>query len=387
MTLPIHSAKIAFVAILALLIGILAAGTNFAASGTASASTPPVAPTHAKVTVAPTNVPGSPPSVGMGFNNSEQIVDAGDGTQMVWTDGGDVVLATRSSSGAITAAKTVQGGISATLPVIARGNRLAVGWTSRKAVYATVSPDGGTTFGEVVNLGSGTGLSLAASGDRLVAVWHTGGHKATTSQVLFRSFDGKVWSEPKRIDNSIAAPLWASVAVNGDRVFVAWRDNSTGIYLVTGRSSKDGGKTWGSEMSLATKLTGDPDVCVTDSGEVWVAHHGRAKISLLHSADGATFDPPIAVGNGYFAHVSCNDAVVGVAWLETTGSHTSTDKKAGYAVYQYDGTKITSGIIDEGEIGAATIHASASGSVEILWLKPGSAPLKGSLRHQKLVLQ
>lgn len=326
--------------------------------------------------------------VGLGFNNSEQVVDAGEGTQMVWVQDGNVVLATRSATGAVVDTTTVyRRGRPATLAAItASGKRVAVGWTLDQSVYAAVSEDRGKTFGETVNLGEGKGLSLAASGDRLVGVWHSGS-EGSTSRIQIRTFSGKSWSKAVPIDDSTAAALWAAVDVYDDHVFAAWRDNSTGPYIVKGRRSTDGGRTWGAELSLTSKLSGDPDVCLTANGDIWVAHHGLGKISLLHSTDGTNFTQPIAVGRGFFAHLSCNKSIVALAWEASTEGPRSRTKRAGYAVYSDRGKEITSGEIDDGAVAGTTIHASESGTVELLWVKTGSRPLFGTLQHQVLSLK
>ena len=114
---------------------------------------------------------------------------------------------------------------------------------------------------------------------------------------------------------------------------------------------------------------------------------------MLHSNDGVQFEAPITVGNGYFAHVSCagilssGREVIAIGWEDVVGKHTDPNKKAGYAVYADDGTKITSGAV-EGPATATTVYLSPDAkTLEVLWLKAGSSPLVGTLRHTILTLK
>lgn len=335
----------------------------------------------------PAAVSGAGNNLGLGFNNAEQVVENGDGSMMVWLSGDAVVVAERSKDGTVTSTKTVATGI-LQLPSIAKsGDAVAVGWTSGRGtsttVNAVVSTNGGKTFGGAVSLGAGTGLSLSADNGVVVAVWHKESTDGT-AQILFSRYTGS-WSAATRVDTSTAAPLWSAVDVQGGNVFVTWRDNRTGDYSIWLRRSTDGGATWQAEQHIVTATSGDPDVCATSDGQVWVAHHGRGNISLLHSTDnGATFGTDQSIGKGFFAHLSCTEKGTAVAWEYTAGGGAkSANKQAGWALYNKQAEKVDDGVLGNAPDAAATAFlTSDSKSLEILWVQvAGDAPLVGQLMH------
>lgn len=330
-------------------------------------------------------VKNAPGGMSLGFNNAEQIVENGDGTSMVAVVDGSVLLVNRSSDGDVTDTQTL-GGDAAILPVITRdGDLVAVAWSEggrERAVKVVVSQNGGRTFGAAENVGSGTGASLSASEGRVAAVWHEGTEN-TASKIFFTMFDGTQWSDVTRIDESDGAPLWASVALEGEKVFVSWRDNrDDSYYSVWLRRSGNLGADWEDEQHLVEEVSGDPDICVTDD-RVWIAHQGRGKISYLYSKDsGKTFSDDDVIGAGWFAHLSCTDDAVVVAWEQTTGAAKAENKKPGWALIGDDGV-IASGNVVETDSGAVTAYIMPDGdSFELVWIKPGSdSPLTGTLRH------
>ncbi len=355
-------------------------------------STTTTTTTTARVAVATENVAGVPSAVSLGFNNADQVVSDGNGTNVIWVENGKVTLATRGENGSVETTTVLdQGAI--TLPAIARdGDLVAFGWTERvgadQQINIGTSLDDGTTVAWK-NMGTGNGLSLAASDGQIAAVWHEGDEDAT-AKVLFSKFNGTSWSTPIRIDSvpSGKAAVWASVDIKGNNALVTWRDNRDGNFTVWMRRSTDGGATWLSDQHIATKTSGDPVGCYGDNGNVWIAHHGLGKISLLRSTDnGASFGQPVEAGRGYFAHLNCRNNVV-VGWEDIIGRHTDPNKKAGYAVYTSEGVKITSGAIEDGSVAATTVYISPDEkTVEILWLKTDTTPLVGTLRHQVLSLE
>ena len=100
-----------------------------------------------------------------------------------------------------------------------------------------------------------------------------------------------------------------------------------------------------------------------------------------------TFSSGIKLGNGYFAHLSCTEEALAVVWESITGSHTSTGKQIGWAVYSWNGEEMASGVVADGSSAAATGYLSPDATfIELLWLKVDAEPLVGTLRHQILSL-
>lgn len=331
------------------------------------------------------DVNNAPDGMSLGFNNAEQIVENGEGTSMVAVVDGSTLLVSRSSDGDVVETRTL-GGDAAMLPAISRdGNLVAVGWSEAgqgRGVKVIVSQNGGRTFGAVEEIGRGTGLSLSASAGRIVAVWHEG-TKSTASKIRFALFNGTQWSDVVRVDESDATPLWASVFLQDEKVFVTWRDNrDDGYYSIWLRRSLNLGEDWEDEQHVVEEVSGDPDICVTDE-RVWIAHQGHGKISYLYSVNGGeTFGDGEVVGDGWFAHLSCSDDVVVVAWEQTTGAAEAEGKKPGWAFVGDDGV-IASGNVVETDSGAVTAYIMPDGDAfELVWIKPGSdSPLTGILRH------
>lgn len=334
------------------------------------------------------DVKGAPQSLSLGFNNAEQVVEADTGTNMVWVADSQLQFVVRALDGVVVNTITLDNG-PITLPALARsGSLVSVAWIKQKSVMAVVSTDGGTTFGEAKMIGAGAGVSLAASGDNIVAVWHDD-TDTSTSKIMLSQYDATlsnpIWSSPERVDESSKEPLWASVAMNGDDLYVTWRDNRNGGYNVWLRRYVNG--VWESEQNVTSTQSGDPDVCV--NGEyVAIAHHGKGQITLLQSTDGGkTFAPGINIGSGYFAHISCSDKTVAVAWEYTTGSHKSSDKQTGWAIYDTNGENLGSGTIADGNISASTAYIiPGTTSVEFLWITVSDNPLAGTLRHEVMNL-
>ncbi|MBI4437751.1 exo-alpha-sialidase [Candidatus Uhrbacteria bacterium] len=336
---------------------------------------------------APEDVAGIDGLIRLGFNNAEQIVDNGNGTDMVWISDDDLMLGARTPQGEVTGARILASGEVA-LPAIARdGDLVAVGWVQKNQykneIRVLVSEDAGETFEEVV-LGAGESVSLAVSQGRVAAVWHETSGK-TRSRIFASVWSGGAWSSPVQVDRSDASPMWPSVDFRGDELAVAWRDDrQDGRYTIWLRRSHDRGVTWEEEQQITAELSGDPDVCLTKSS-VWLAHHGGGKISLVRSDDGGeTYAPSQELGRGFFPHLVCSQDAVGVSWEQTTEGPYAADKDAGWAVVSDEGALIGAGAIDDGPSAAATMFLSADArTMEMLWLTVSQEePLLGTLRHQ-----
>lgn len=330
----------------------------------------------------------APATLSLGFNNAEQVVEDKDGnTYTVWVSSADLQIAKRGKDGVITQTRTIASG-SITLPAIAINDQvLSVAWVDRtngkELVKAVISADKGGSITDPVTLGSGSGVSIAAHSSTLVAAWHEG-KENESSKIMFSRYDGKSWSTAKEIDGSDKAPVWAAIAVRNSSIVATWRDNRTDNYSIWLRRSLDGGDSWQNEQQLTTDNSGDPDVCISDNN-VWVAHHGKTKISLLNSTDGgASFGKPQTIGSGWFAHLSCTKEAVAIGWEATTQNAQAKNKQAGWALYKSSGEKIESEDISDGDTAAATVFlTSDSRQLEVLWVKiNGDKPLVGELRHK-----
>lgn len=354
-------------------------------------STPPLSSgfTSFIITTAPEDVAGVAGEVKIGFNNSEQVVDAGNGnTLMTWVAGQTLMLVRRGADGAVYQQTPLAEG-RITLPTIAKsGATVAVAWAQDGEVRAVISHNDGAEFGPITTLGAGSGPSLAADGGSVVAVWHDGSEELGSARIMFRKYADGSWDEAARVDASTKVALWAAVSLKGEQVFVVWRDNRDGeAFTVWLRRSVDGGISWLDEQQIEPDISADPDICTADGETVWIAHQGKGVITLRRSTDaGATFEEAQTVGNGYFAHLACAEAVVGVAWESTTEAHNSTNKQVGWAIYTHDLEPVGADTLADGVIAASTIYLNGS-TAEVLWIKTSTDPLIGILRHLTIALK
>lgn len=335
-----------------------------------------------------TDVTGAPSAMSLGFNNAEQVVARDNGSLLVAIVDDDVVVMTRNAVGDVTATQTIATG-NVDLPAISiSGETVAVGWTEvsgrNMSVRVALSFDGAVRFDDAMTLGTGNGLSLAATQGKIFAAWHEGIEKRGSTKIMLRVFQDGEWTAAQRVDASTAAPVWAAIDAFDEKVTVVWRDNREGDYTVWLRRSDDAGVTWRDEQQLVELKSGDPDVCITDDDHVWVAHHGTGDVTLLHSQDGgATFESR-AIGDGWFAHLSCTDDAVAVAWEETSGPAQSEDKQPGWALVDDSGDVLDAGVIEEPNSASVTAYLSPKNTLELLWVAVTAAPdapLVGELRH------
>lgn len=330
--------------------------------------------------------------VSLGFNNAEQGVVAPDGTPLlVVMRAGSVEVVRNWGDSTVRAGGA---GKVSTAAIVAGETRVAVAWVERSGggepvVKAAVSDDSGLSFGPEVTLGAGVGPSLTASGDEILAVWHTGAEGESDGDIMISRLaaDATEWVQAGAVDDSQAAPLWASVDARGSTLVVAWRDNRSGPYTVWTRTSNDLGATWGPEVQVTTAASGDPDVCLDGEGTVWLAYHAQGDLELRASGDGgATYSGPTRVGDGWFAHLSCDGDTVAVAWEETTAPAQApeADKAAGWALYGKDMHLVDRGAEGAPSAVAATVVPAGQGELELVWLEEGATALSGTLHHVAL---
>lgn len=325
----------------------------------------------------------------LGFNNAQQVISGATGSWIIFEDDQLLQLAHRNADGEVTDIQTIAEGFISLPAIIRSESEMVIAWTEGRSpnteVRFVMSSDKGNTFSEAETFGSGSGVSLAASKRNVVAVWHND-TQANKSDILLRAFDGDQWSEQILVDDSDAEPLWASVALEGDRVYATWRDNRDGEYKVWVRRSLDLGSTWEDEQRMDNRTSGDPAICAQGKN-VTVAYHQKGDIFIRHSTNnGETFEDPIFLDKGWFAHLSCVDDVIGVSWEATDKPSFAPGKKAGWSLFNTAGDILGIGTIDETEAAAATIYVhDDKETAEVFWiLVGGDEPLVGTLRKLEI---
>lgn len=374
-------------------------GVSTETTGTTTAADPTTTTAMATTTTipaaaGPARIDAAGAAASLGFNNAEQMVRTDNGVlHVVWVDGDAIVHGALDAQGGVTTS-IVRQGASVSLPAIAvsRGT-LAVAWTEGgSSVMAATSENGGSAWNTPQAVGTGTGASLVGDDVGFVAVWHNG-RERIRSAVLLSLLDrrGVHWSEPLRVDSSPAAPVWAAVAIDGDHVWVTWRDNRDGPYTIWLRHSATRATSWSAEKGVVTAASGDPDICI-GGGSLWVGYHGRGAVKVAQSKDGgATFPSVTEVGAGWFAHVSCgDDGGVAVAW-EQTGSSIYDDeaKAAAYAFIDTGGEVVGAGVVQGSDgLAISVARQTGSGAADALWIdgRTSNEPLRGALWHQVVAL-
>lgn len=382
----------------ALVLGALVLGAcrpDTGAAPTTTSTTTAAPETSTTTTEATTTTTAAPEpvltDVKLGFNNAEQGVLAPDGTPLlVLVSDGAAKVARGDDPDLVTAGESPR----IANPAITAGTtRVVVAWSEGAGddtvVKAAVSETAGASFGPEQLLGRGGGPSLAASGDEVVAVWHTGAEGEPDGDIVMARLPAgaETWSDPDAVDESAAAPLWASVDLRGTTAVVAWRDDRDGVYSVWTRTSPDLGETWGPEVHAVTAVSGDPDVCLDPDGTIWLGYHGRGSIRLTRSTDGGTnYEPTVVVGDGWFAHLSCDTGVVAVAWEETTAPPKAPEaaKSAGWAIYDTDLQPSARGSAGGPDAVAASVVSAGAGGLDLIWVDAPDAALAGTLRRLAL---
>lgn len=205
-------------------------------------------------------------------------------------------------------------------------------------LYYKRSTDGGITWGTDTRLTYSPSVSqephIAVSGDSVFVVWHYN-HNTNLEIYFKRSIDGGLtWGEDIRLTNRASTSKYASIAVSGSVVHVAWID-----YLVFGMSgdvyykqSIDGGDTWGEDTQLTNTpgYTWHPTMAVSGSVLHLVYYDYQDnwwEIHYLRSTDkGLTWEPDVRLTNepkgSYHPSICSAGLDVHVAWYDSRDGET-----------------------------------------------------------------
>jgi hypothetical protein len=198
--------------------------------------------------------------------------------------------------------------------VSASGNNLFVVWQEKSSNYRTHdvfykrSTDGGGTFEDIINLsnnpGDSRGASVAVENNRVYVVWED--DSQGNNDVFYkRSTDGgNVFSFPVNLSNNTEQSTIPSVAASRNNVYVVWNEEDD-LYNreVFYKRSTDGGNTFPYFMNLSKNPSNSFDPSVgTERNMVYVLWYdtapGNSEIGLSISSDGGfTFAIPDNLSN------------------------------------------------------------------------------------------
>lgn len=139
---------------------------------------------------------------------------------------------------------------------VGAGNQVWLAYGSGKQVFAARSDDGGRTFSAGVKIMESPGLRLGMRRGPRIAVDASGVTVTvmTTDLLSFHSTDGgRSWSDPVIVNDvpQSAREGLHDLAGNGKGgLFATWLDLRSGKMELWAATSRDGGKTWGSNQPL-----------------------------------------------------------------------------------------------------------------------------------------
>ncbi len=185
-----------------------------------------------------------------------------------------------------------------------------VGSTSE--VYLRRSSDGGATWGTIVNVTSNQATTAVkpviavapGASDRVVVAYQTvsGGVRDIVVQVSTDS--GATFGTPTAALDAAGDSFHHVLAIRGTTVVVAWEKLDTGTLNrdVMGRTSTDGGATFGAEMKInvgsgGTRFAGRPQVGLTSSGGVvwaWREQRSGSTRDVFAAASASVTTAPVA---------------------------------------------------------------------------------------------
>lgn len=265
----------------------------------------------------------------------------------------------------------------ATFPAIAvSGSTVHVAWmdliSGQRASFYRHSLDGGNTWGPIICVDSISAFwpGLAASGSLVVMSINKQFAVGNTEVYFRRSLDGGVtWDSLQQISNANDRSEDPAIAALGSHVYLSWNDKRSGVMQIYYRHSPDAGVTWGAETPLTNAVS--PNSCYTSmvcpngpyvdipygyntgNFDVWLRQSadngmvfGNAQqltdssageaypfeardsmnihlvypqfgsgINYLYSGDGgATWSPPVMLGNGSQPYVAYTGCVVHIIW-------------------------------------------------------------------------
>jgi hypothetical protein len=175
------------------------------------------------------------------------------------------------------------------------GNAIYLAWSENitgdeegNEIFFSKSIDGGNTFSEKLNLSQNDddsrNPSIAAFHDEVHIVWSDQSVTPThISEILYRrSLDGgQTFETAKNLSNNPSSSLQPAIAALGDRLYVAWSDNSAGNFVILSIESQNGGNTFGAVERLSNN-PGDSrsPVIIASESEIYVVRDRRSLASI-----------------------------------------------------------------------------------------------------------
>ena len=210
-----------------------------------------------------------------GFSFSSQIAVNGNNVYVIWnddTDGFDEVFIAKSTDGGETFStpenisdEDISNNASfAYRPsIIVNGNNVYVVWhedpLGKRSIFVAKSTDGGETFSTPENISEKFDFSskatIAVEGNNVYVVWIVDIPNNNDVFIAKSTDGGETFSTPENISNNhgfsniasevVLVSFEPSIIVNDNNVYVAWGDGTPGNFEILLAKSTDGSKTFG----------------------------------------------------------------------------------------------------------------------------------------------
>jgi len=218
--------------------------------------------------------------------------------------------------------------------IASNGNSVHAVWYDDRdgntEIYYKRSTDGGISWDSDTRLTNNPFFSgypsVSVSGTVVHVVWHD--TRDGNDEIYYkRSPDGGIsWGTDTRLSFNSANSGNASVSASASAVHVVWFDDRDGDLEIYGKSSTDGGISWGAEMRLTNNSAGSVFPSVSMSGQVvhvvWYdTRDGNDEIYYKRSTDGGvSWGADIRLTNNsaisYNPSMSVSGLVVHIVWYD-----------------------------------------------------------------------
>jgi hypothetical protein len=202
----------------------------------------------------------------------------------------------------------------------------------RKDVFVVKSDDGGRTFGDPLNVSrtqidspaaNANSPSIAVSGDRVYVAWTISNYSWSQIYLARSSDGGATFESPDNISKSNMQSMYQQIAASGDNVYLIWNDvDSDNINHISFARSNDGGNTFRavSNLSNNTRPYGSYEPQISADGKIaYVAwrneRQGGSDVIFGRSVDGGDTFSSTNLGDGFHPRLAVAGNNVYVSWL------------------------------------------------------------------------
>ena len=205
-----------------------------------------------------------------GFSEFPEIAATGSNVYVVWVDDDnppdfevEVFFAASTNSGAsFTGSKIISDDdsfLSAEPKIAAVGNNVYIVWEDYSSgigeIFFAVSTDNGVNFSTPINLSNNAGQSqfpvIAANGNQVYIAWEDDSSGDADIFFAVSNDSGATFSTPTNLSSTFGVSIFPQIEATGTSVFVTWEDDETGFVDILLKASMDNGATFGTTVNLS----------------------------------------------------------------------------------------------------------------------------------------